>query len=139
MLDTLDRLRARGSAARHGADLRGLRRALRGERLCLRRESLERPQNRKRIVRSLALAKHRIGRWRPGGDDRRIVRAGIKRIYRSGRKAHARVEGDRSVENCTSFARLNISGSDGGAESSSFAISKSGQTRRIVADGSPRS
>jgi len=102
MLDTLDRLRSSG--ARHGAGL-GLRRALRGERLCLRREILQRPENRKRIVRSLALAQHRVGRWRPGGDDRRIVRAGMKRIYRRGRKALARVEADPSVENLHEFRK----------------------------------
>lgn len=108
MLDTLERLRARGSAARHGADLRGLRRALRDERLCLRRELLQPPQNRKRIVRSLALVKDRVGRWRPGEDHRRVFRASLKRIYRSGRRALARVEGDRSVETCTSFVSLVI-------------------------------
>jgi CHAD domain-containing protein len=102
MLDTLEAPRSPG--IHHGAGL-GLRRALRGERLCLRREILQRPENRKRIVSSLTLAEHRVGRWRPGGDDGRIFRAGMKRIYRRGRKALARVEADRSVENLHEFRK----------------------------------
>jgi CHAD domain-containing protein len=102
MLDTLEGLRS--PRARPGAGL-GLRRALRGERLCLRRELLQSPGNRQRIVRSLVLARHRVGRWRPGGDERRVFRAGMKRVYRRGRKMLARVEADRSVENLHEFRK----------------------------------
>ena len=105
MLDTLQRLRARGSAARHGTGFRGVRRALREERLSVRREILQRGENRKRIVHSLVAAMHRVGRWRPRANDRPALRGGIKRLYRRGRQALARVERDRSVENLHEFRK----------------------------------
>ena len=101
MLDTQKRVRS-GAANRHDACLRH---TLRAERANLRREILERPANRRRIARALARAERRVGHWRLEGDDRRVFRAGMKRIYRRGREALARVHTDRSVENLHEFRK----------------------------------
>src|SRR5262245_2616579 len=69
-LDTLERLGARRDAAQRAAGLRGLRRALRTERSSVRREILQQGEQRKRMVRSLVEAEHRVGRWRTRANSR---------------------------------------------------------------------
>jgi CHAD domain-containing protein len=103
MLDTLER--ARRNTPSRGGGLRRLRRALREERASVRREILQHAVHRKRIVRTLTRAGHRLARWRPRVDNRSALRASVKRLYRRGRKALARAETDPTVENLHEFRK----------------------------------
>src|SRR5687768_9813905 len=103
MLETLEDLLGRGKRARRRAGIPELQQALRNERRMLRCEILQMPGSRQRIVSNLGAAAQRIGRWPVRGDDWPVLRSGIERLYRRGRKALAEAESHRSVENLHEF------------------------------------
>jgi CHAD domain-containing protein len=96
-LESLERFLAGEHRARTRDGLARLRRELRRERLRLRRE-LQGSEDLKETCRSLVEAGHRAKRWRLSRDDLTALIAGIRRIYRKGRKALAQAESDGSDE-----------------------------------------
>jgi CHAD domain-containing protein len=97
-LDTLDSLLTHEKEAPRRSVLLKLRRTLRKTRVTLHRE-LQAEGALKESVRSVEEARHRIEQWRVPGDGSPALHAGLKRIYRRGRKALAAVDSDCSDEN----------------------------------------
>jgi CHAD domain-containing protein len=97
-LDALENFRAYAKKAPRAAVLTELRRVLQEARLSLRRE-IQRTGDLEASARSVEAARRRVEKWRVPVDGSTVVRKGIDRIYRQGRKALAQLESNRSDEN----------------------------------------
>jgi CHAD domain-containing protein len=99
LLDTLGRVVRRYGAPARALPLDGLRQALRREYAAIRRRILERPN----ALRPQRDALRRIfepsARWPVGNHGWSVIGAGLKRVYRQGRKAFATSQAVPSPEN----------------------------------------
>jgi CHAD domain-containing protein len=91
VLEALDRLLEINKLGGHRPALRKLRGVLHQERARLRSE-LRRSNELEEASRALRQAQARIAKWRLPRDIWPVVRAGVERIYRRGRKALAQAE-----------------------------------------------
>jgi CHAD domain-containing protein len=99
LLDTLDRIVHRYGAPARALPLDGFRQALRGEYAATRRRILERPNALKLQRDALCRIFERSAHWPVGDHGWSVIGAGLKRIYRQGRKAFATSQAVPSPEN----------------------------------------
>jgi CHAD domain-containing protein len=99
LLDTLDRIVHRYGAPARALPLDGFRQALRGEYAATRRRILERPNALKLQRDALCRIVERSAHWPVGHHGWSVIGAGLKRVYRQGRKAFATSQAVPSPEN----------------------------------------
>jgi CHAD domain-containing protein len=98
LLDTLDMIVERYGASASALQLAGLRRALRWEYVATRRRILQRPAALQPQRDALRRIYERSARWPVGHHGWSVVGAGLKRVYREGRKVFATSRADPSPE-----------------------------------------
>ena len=99
LLDTLDRLVERYGASARALQLDGLRRALRWEYVATRRRIMQQPAALKPQRDALRRIYERSARWPVWHHEWSVIGAGLKRVYREGRKVFATSRADPSPEN----------------------------------------
>ena len=99
IIDALDRLVERYGAPARALPVDRLKRALRHDRNDARRQILKSPGGLNPLRAALQKSSERAARWRVGRHGWGVIGPGFKRIYRSGRKAFAVAQSDRSMEN----------------------------------------
>jgi CHAD domain-containing protein len=99
LLDTLDRTVHRYGAPARSLPLDGFRQALREEYAATRRRILERPNALKLQRDALCRIVERSAHWPVGNHGWSVIGAGLKRVYRQGRKAFATSQAVPSPEN----------------------------------------
>jgi CHAD domain-containing protein len=99
LLDTLDGIVHRYGAPACALRLDGFRQALRGEYAAIRRRILERPNALKPQRDALCRVFERSALWPIGNHGWSVIGAGLKRVYRQGRKAFATSQAVPSPEN----------------------------------------
>jgi CHAD domain-containing protein len=99
LLDTLDRVVRRYGAPARALPLDGFRQALRREYAAIRGRILERPDALRPQRDALRRIFERSARWPVGKHGWSVIGAGLKRVYRQGRKAFATSQAVPSPEN----------------------------------------
>jgi CHAD domain-containing protein len=99
LVTALDGLRERSGASAPGEAFEAARSALSARRDAVQRDVLSEGDALETVSRILRKARRGVERWKVGGRDAEVVEAGLRRIYRRGRKAYRAAYRDPSDEN----------------------------------------